>query len=69
MANWRMIFAWPLAQIFYWAGHLIMKLDNAIAGESFSLYRPYNWLMLRSFGLSEWGNLKLRQSPPPETKE
>lgn len=49
----RKILAWPVCWALYWAGHVISKPMHwmDLAG----LYPIYNWLMITSYDVQEWG--------------
>lgn len=57
----KKIIAWPVAWALYWVGDLMCRpLHTDVIGNGPEwladiFYRPYNWLMLLSCDVQDWG--------------
>ena len=59
----KYLIAWLPARIMYWIGHMI---SLTLGLEFIDLYPVYNWFMIYSSVIDEWGETDLWQLPKNE---
>jgi hypothetical protein len=56
----RKVIGWPVAWGLFWLGDLVSKPMERF--DLWMLYSTYNWLMGRSYAVSEWAGLEVWKS-------
>ena len=55
----KKIIAWPIAWLFYYIGDAISRIEQKLPKDNeWELpYRVYNWFLVTSSEIQDWGNL------------